>query len=68
MVMDVLFVGKIDAYHRTNKFRYFIITFTETAIGIFGLKIALDMMGNNYLFMFAYALGATAAALSFLFN
>lgn len=60
--MDVLFLAKIDAYNRTNRVRYFIITFAETAFGILGLSIVLEMMGDNYFYMFAYAAGATLAA------
>jgi hypothetical protein len=61
--MDVLFLAKIDAFNRTNRFYYLMVTFIETSFGIFGLKIVLDMVGDNYFYIFVYAAGAVLAGL-----
>lgn len=45
--MDVLFLGKIDAYNRSNKLYYILVTFIETAFGILGLSIVLNMVNQN---------------------
>lgn len=60
--MDVLFLAKIDAFNRTNRLYYLIITFIETSFGIFGLSIVLNMVGSNYVYIFVYAFGAVLAA------
>lgn len=59
--MDVLFLAKIDAFNRTNRLYYLAVTFIETAFGIFGLSIVLNMVGSNYYYIFVYAAGAVLA-------
>lgn len=60
--MDVLFLGKIDAYNRSNKLYYILVTFIETAFGILGLSIVLNMVNQHWVYMFVYAAGAAMAA------
>jgi uncharacterized protein YebE (UPF0316 family) len=61
--MDILFLAKIDAFNRANRIYYIVVSFIETAFGIFGLSFVLQQVGSNYAYIFAYALGAVAGGL-----
>ncbi len=61
--MDVLFLAKIDAFNRGNRLYYIMVSFVETAFGIFGLSLVLQKVSSNYLYIFAYAFGAVAGGL-----
>lgn len=55
---DVLFLGKIDAFNRSNKVYYLTVSFIESAYAIMVLGYVLSLMSNSYFYVLVYGAGA----------
>ena len=60
---DVLFLGKIDAFNRSNRIYYLIISFIESAYAISVLSYVLVLMSSSYLYVLIYGFGAIMGAI-----
>jgi hypothetical protein len=60
---DVLFLGKIDAFNRSNKFYYLTISFIESAYAIFVIGYILNLMTSSVWYIFVYGFGAIFGSL-----
>ncbi|MFW6225813.1 MAG: hypothetical protein ACOC3V_02490 [bacterium] len=60
---DVLFLGKIDAFNRSNKVYYWIISFIEAAYAISVIGFVLALMQSSFLYILVYGAGAVLGAI-----
>ena len=60
---DMLFLTKIDAFSRNNKYYSMSINFVEAIYGITVIKIILDLMNQSYFFVFVFGLGSMIGGL-----
>jgi hypothetical protein len=60
---DMLFLTKIDAFNRSNKYYTMSINFVEAIYGITVIKLILDLMRQNYFYVFVFGLGSMLGGL-----
>ena len=60
---DMLFLTKIDAFSRNNKYYSMSINFVEAIYGITVLKLILDLMKLNYFYVFIFGMGSMLGGL-----
>lgn len=60
---DVLFLTKIDAFNRSNKYYTMSINFVEAMYGITVIKLILDLMKQNYFYVMVFGLGSMLGGL-----
>jgi hypothetical protein len=60
---DTLFLAKIDAFNRNNRYYSMGINFIEAIYGITVIKIILDLMEKNIAYVFIYGFGSILSGL-----
>ncbi len=60
---DTLFLAKIDAFNRSNKYYSGAINFVEAMYGITVIKIILDLMQSNLSYIVIYGMGSVLGGL-----
>jgi len=60
---DTLFLAKIDAFNRNNKYYSMSINFVEAMYGITVIKIILDLMQRSVWYLLIFGLGSTLGGL-----
>lgn len=58
IVMDVLFLGKMDSFYKNDKIKMVIYGFTESVFAVLVLSIIIGLMQTNIFFSIIYGLGA----------
>lgn len=62
-VLDVLFLGKIDAFNRANKPYYLTTSFLESAYSIAVIGFVISLMDSSFWYVLAYGGGAILGGL-----
>ena len=60
---DTLFLAKVDAFNRNNNYYTMTINFIEAMYGITVIKIILDLMQENYVYVVVFGFGSMLGGL-----
>lgn len=58
IIMDILFLGKMDSFYKSDKIKMMIYGFAESVFAVLVLSIIIGLMQSNILFSVVYGIGA----------
>jgi len=58
IIMDILFLGKMDSFYKSEKLKMIVYGFTESVFAVLVLSIIIGLMQTNIFFSIIYGLGA----------
>lgn len=58
VVMDILFLGKMDSFYKSDKVKMMIFGFVESVFAVLVLSIIINLMSSNPLYSLIYGVGA----------